>query len=294
MAPGQSDITVEKYDYFYSPLLLPLRALPNWAGLYVARGGGKHPNRCLPSHEIIFVRAGVLEIQEEETNFAVRAGEALILGANRRHFGTAEVFAGLEFFWVHFDTKAAEAGLTASGQAGAEFSLSVPKYSAVADPQFVEVLFRHYLQGQEEMRLDPAAASLLITLLLSEIARPPKSAPPPHASTVLAGRAEIYLQTHFHEPLTTSQVAKALLCNPSYLSRVYHQHYGRTVTEALMVRRLEHAESLLLNTNQSVGEIARACGIEDASYFLKLFKRRTGITALTFRRQQTLKIINTK
>ncbi len=275
----------------YTPLL-PLRACPDWAGLFVSRSPGRHPSRRLPSFEIIFVRAGVLEIQEEEKKFTVRAGETLLLWAGRRHEGNADSPPGLEFFWVHFELDAAS-NQTAPKQASAKQALQVPQHTAVANPAFLETLFRHYLNEQDAQRLDPAAAALLISLMLCEIARPPQAPDKAGAAATLAGRADIYIHTHCHEPLTLSQVADALLCNPSYLSRVYHRHYGRTVTQAIHHYRMEYAQHLLRETDQNVGEIARACGIDDASYFLKLFKRRTGLTALAYRRLQTLKTVNT-
>ena len=293
-ALGQSDKPVEKCDYFDCPMRLPLRPLPGWAGLFISPGGGKHPDRSLPSHEIIFVRSGVLEIQEEKKSFTVEAGEALLLQAGRRHWGTAERQAGLELFWVHFEDGLQDPPEASGISSGEGQSVRVPQHTTVANPQFLETLFRHYLHEQEAKRLTPASAGLIISLMLCELARPALASDTRSAAAALAGRADIYLQTHFHEPLTPSQVAEELFCNSSYLSRIYRRSYGRTLTEALTAHRMEHARFLLLNTGQSVGEIARACGIADVSYFLKLFKRSTGTTALTFRRRHLLQTVNTR
>ena len=273
---------------------MPLRACPDWAGLFIARGIGRHPSRRLPSYEIIFVRSGVLEIQEEEKKFSVHPGESLLLWAGRRHLGSADSLPGLEFFWVHFDlTPAQESAAHFSSDADLEQGVRVPQHTVVANPEFLETLFRHYLNEQEAQRLDPVSAALLISLMLCEIARPPQAQDRASAALTLAGRADIYIHTHCHGALTTSQVAKELPCNPSYLSRVYHQYYGRTVTQAINYYRMDHAQHLLTDTNQSVSEVARACGIGDISYFLKLFKRHTGMTALAYRRLQVLKNVNT-
>lgn len=282
-------MTNERFEYVPS---LPLRACPDWAGLFVSRSLGRHPDRRLPSFEIIFVRAGVLEIQEEKEKFTVRAGETLLLWAGRRHRGSADSPPGLEFFWVHFELDAAFSQAI-SERINAEQVLQVPQHTAVANPAFLETLFRHYLNEQNSRRLDPTAAALLISLMLCEIARPPQAPDKAGAAATLTSRADVYIHTHCHEALTASQIADALLCNPSYLSRVYHKHYGRTVTQAVHHYRMEYAQHLLRETDQSVGEIARACGIDDVSYFLKLFKRRTGLTALAYRRLQTLKTVNT-
>ena len=280
---------MDTQHFTYDPTRPP-QALPKWAGLFVSRGGGKHPDRRLPSYEIMFLRSGVLEMQEDDQKFTIKAGETLLLWPERRHRGLSERSAGLEMFWVHFTWNPPPA---ANGDNDAQL-LQVPQHAVVANPQFLESLFRHYLEEQDARRLDPMTADLLVSLMLCEIARPPLDADMASAAAILAGRADLYIRTHFHEPLTTSQIAKEIPCNPSYLSRVYRQCHGRTVTEAISFHRLDHAKHLLVDTNQSVGEIARACGIEDASYFLKLFKRATGTTALTFRRRHMIKTINTR
>ena len=120
---------------------------------------------------------------------------------------------------------------------------------------------------------------------------PPQPESRSSAAEALAARADVYIRRHCHESPTTATVADALLCNPSYLSRVYRRCYHRTVTEAINHYRMDHAQDLLVGTSQSVSEIARTCGIPDTSYFLKLFKQRTGMTALAYRRLHTLKNI---
>ncbi len=296
------EMTLEYFEY--SPAA-SLRCNPDWGGLYLSRGLGRHPNRRLPSYEIIFVRAGTLEIQEEEKNFVVRAGETLLLRANRRHWGTADNLPGQEYFWVHFEYTPAEytpAEYTPTGPLPAAYSpagadavdiVRVPQHTKVENPQFLELLFRHFLNEHEAKSLNPVAASLLVSLMLCEIARPPQSEGRSSAAAALAARADVYIHRHCHEPLTTATVADALLCNPSYLSRVYRRRYDRTVTEAINHYRMDYAQDLIVGTSQSVGEVARTCGIPDTSYFLKLFKQRTGMTALAYRRLHTLKNIRT-
>ena len=100
----------------------------------------------------------------------------------------------------------------------------------------------------------------------------------------MRGRAYTFIRRHFHEHLTVQHIADQMPCTSKYLSRIYHETYGVTLTEAVHQMRIEYARSLLLNTNQSVSQIALACGFTDVSYFLKLFKRHVGSTALSFRK----------
>jgi hypothetical protein len=80
-------------------------------GFFVSRGRGTHPNRILPSYELIFVQQGALHLRENRTEYVVGKEEALVLWPNRRHAGTQPFPADLRFYWVHFTLKPTPPGL---------------------------------------------------------------------------------------------------------------------------------------------------------------------------------------
>lgn len=247
-------------------------------GLFVSRGQGCHPDRRIASYELIFVRKGILSMQEEERRYEVGAGQSLILWPERRHWGTAPFSADLSFYWIHFTLKSPFA------RSGSE-DLKVSQYVTVSRPDHMTELFRRFLDDQETGALDGTSATLLLMLMLCELARsrPPTGAHE-SASTRLAGRADTYIRTHFHEPIRPADLAEMLGCNANYLNRIFHQSYGRTLTEAIHRHRLHHARQLLLDDDRNIDEIARACGFQDAGYFRRMFKRQEGVTPLAFRR----------
>ncbi len=83
--------------------------------------------------------------------------------------------------------------------------------------------------------------------------------------------------------LSLGAIASKLNVNPSYLSDLFHREYGMTLTEYVGKERIGHAIHLLKNTKKTVQEIAAECGILDASYFTKLFKKHIGITPNQYR-----------
>jgi AraC-like DNA-binding protein len=247
-------------------------------GLFVSRGEGRHPDRRLSSYELIFVRKGILAIKEEERAFEVGTGQSLILWQDRRHWGTGPFSTDLAFYWVHFTLQ------HASARVGPQH-LKIPQYVNVSRPDHMTELFRRFLDDQESGALDATSAALLLMLMLCEVARSrPSTGTRESASVRLAGRADTYIRTHFHQRLTPVGLANALECNANYLSRIFHQVYGRTLTEAIHQCRLRYARQLLLDDDRNVDAIAHACGFSDTGYFRRLFKRHEGMTPLAFRR----------
>lgn len=262
---------------------LPLRAQN--AGLFVSRGVGRHPDRVIDSHELIFVRKGTLSIFEETRRFEVGAGEALLLRPGRRHGGEAEYPRDLSFYWIHFSLAKTAAGGRTLGV--------VPQYGPVARPDRLAELFHRFLDDQETGRLDPAEAALLTLLMLREAGdrRPAQAA---DGAATLAARAHRFILAHFHEPVATDAIARALRCNPDYLGRAFRIAAGKTLTEALHECRLRKARALLLDGERNVDEVARACGFADPGYFRRLFRRREGVTPRAFRQQAVRLHLNTE
>ncbi len=252
------------------------------AGLMMSRGIGRHIDRVTSFFVLLFVREGVLHIEEEGQEFAVQAGHSLLLWPGRHHRGTRDYDENLQFYWLHFTLP--------QTHENPQF-LSIPQYANVTRPDFVTELFRRYLDDQETDYLQPLGAALYSWMILMEVAdtRPPLDS---GAATSLAGRAYAYIRTHFHEKISASDVASALGYNAQYLGRIFQRTYRQSLAEAIRKARISHAKSLLLHTNHNVGEIARLSGFEDITYFQRVFKQLEGITPLSFRRLYARMMIN--
>jgi AraC-like DNA-binding protein len=263
---------------------LPIQA--HNAGLFVSRGRGLHPERVIQSHELIFVRRGILRIEEEGEEFEVAAGRTLLLRPGRLHRGTSPYAPDLSFYWIHF---AVRDGLDDG------LSIDVPRYATVTRPNHLAELFRRFLDDQEAGRLTATSADLLLMLMLSEVSgSDPGENSVERSAAVLAGRADAYIRTHFHEPLNTSKLAGEMGCNPDYLGRAFRGTYGKTITEAIHWRRLRHARRMLLESDRNIDEVSRACGFEDVGYFRKVFKRYEGMPPRAFRRLYAQMHVNTE
>lgn len=72
--------------------------------------------------------------------------------------------------------------------------------------------------------------------------------------------------------------------SPQYLSSLFHQETGRTITAYIQEQRLKLAQSLLSQSDQSIAEISVSIGMNDPHYFSKFFKTHMKMTPLEYRR----------
>ena len=82
-----------------------------------------------------------------------------------------------------------------------------------------------------------------------------------------------YINTNYHDDITTEGASKMLSFDPSYFCRVFKQATGATFTEYLNFVRICKAEKMLARSDVSVLEISEAVGFSSVSYFNRIFKK---------------------
>ena len=266
-------------------------------GLFVSRGKGIHPQRVIDSSELIFVNRGTLHLREEGTAFDLVAGQSLVLVAGREHAGTRPYGPDCSFFWLHF--RIAREGRSGPRKASRSIRkpqpIRVPQLATVARPDVLTALFRRFLEDQESgvLARQPMLGSLLVRLMLCEVALPPARAPVDGNAAAVADAARRYVATHYHRPFAASDVAAALGYNADYLGRCVRAALGRTITAEIHAARLRAARRMLLDTTETANRIATACGFTDAAYLRRLLRRADGVSPRAYRRLHARVHINT-
>lgn len=85
--------------------------------------------------------------------------------------------------------------------------------------------------------------------------------------------------------LSPKSLAAMYYISPSYLSSLFKQDTGTTLTDFISKQRINRAAHLLQTTNQSISLVAEQVGILDVNYFTKMFKKAMGTTPTQYRRE---------
>lgn len=100
-------------------------------------------------------------------------------------------------------------------------------------------------------------------------------------STVDAVREMI--DREYATPLSVAVMARAAGLGEAALIRAFRRTVGTTPHRYLTSVRLDRAAERLLQTNEMVSEVARACGFSNQSHFTKAFRERFGRTPMQHR-----------
>ena len=111
----------------------------------------------------------------------------------------------------------------------------------------------------------------------------PLVSPLPHADAAVH-QSEIWLANHFRERRSVAGAVAQSRLSERTLKRRFKAATGLTLMDYLQNLRIEAAKRLLESSKRSADAISAEVGYEDASFFRRIFKRRTGLTPLRYRR----------
>lgn len=94
-----------------------------------------------------------------------------------------------------------------------------------------------------------------------------------------------YITSNYVEAKSLDELSKHFSINKCYLSRIFKEVTGFTVSEYININRIKEAKNLLLTTNLSMSEISHNIGYESITYFEKVFFKFTETSPLKYRKQ---------
>ncbi|WP_408894520.1 AraC family transcriptional regulator [Paenibacillus taichungensis] len=86
--------------------------------------------------------------------------------------------------------------------------------------------------------------------------------------------------------LCLTSIADELAMSPIYVSRLYKQLTLKGLTDVINETRIAKAQFLLIETENSVADIAEQTGFTNSSYFYRMFKKFNGVTPNDYRRKE--------
>lgn len=94
-----------------------------------------------------------------------------------------------------------------------------------------------------------------------------------------------YMEDNYMYDLSLDSVSEILRISPAYLSVQFKKYQKMNFLDCLTELRINAAKELLSDPFRSTAEVASMVGYEDASYFARAFKKRTGMTPTQYRKE---------
>ena len=110
---------------------------------------------------------------------------------------------------------------------------------------------------------------------------------PPHTG-ILVKKAILYLDEHAESHVSRWKLAEAINVSEDYLTRIFHREMGLSLWDYLIRLRVFNAADLILQTNESIQEVAYRSGFQEHAYFCRVFKKIYGVPPGQLRKQQEM------
>lgn len=137
-----------------------------------------------------------------------------------------------------------------------------------------------------EMEVIALMQRLWASLLQKEMLMPEQNNPAMQGDLRIQKDMVSFIYQHYHEKITLEEIACAGHVSRSKCCRIFKHYLQQTPIDFLNSYRLRVSCQLLCTTEQSVTEIALACGFNHLSYFSKNFYQVYGCTPREYRNQK--------
>lgn len=101
-----------------------------------------------------------------------------------------------------------------------------------------------------------------------------------------ANRVAAYVGDHLEVCIRVEDLAALARLTPGYFSKAFRGSFGLSPHAYLVERRIARACELMIRTDESLAQIALACGLYDQAHFTRVFRKRHGEAPGAWRRHR--------
>jgi AraC-like DNA-binding protein len=242
---------------------------------------------------LVYVEEGAGSVTIDGAERPLRAGEVHAVSPGQVIGVTVAELARSRAWSVAFTPDAVPALASVSPLAWTHHPLlalfaSVAGYGRVAGPDRAD--WSAWLADLAAELADPGrlgardAVAAMLTRLLVAAARLAPSAP--GTMDPLVERVFAQIEAMFREPVSAADVARALGYTPGHLTTVLRRRTGRPLLEWINERRMTEVRRMLRETDLPLDAVAARTGLRDATYLVRRFRDRHGITPQRWRRTE--------
>lgn len=166
--------------------------------------------------------------------------------------------------------------------AGADLHFSSNSYNDFGE-LFNKIYLEYYRQEQGYVNIIRAYIIELIVKIFRRMDRKTDNAPSLHKSKIIDA-ALAYLYENYNMHISVAELADHMFLSRDYFGKLFRNVTGMTVTAFLKQLRINEASRLLLESDQSITDIAQYCGFQDMKSFYAAFRAQTGKTPGAYRK----------
>jgi AraC-like DNA-binding protein len=239
----------------------------------------------LDSFLFIIVKSGSGVFTYEEQTYYLNSGDYVFIDCKIPYSHKSSESDPWELMWVHFNGTLMDKYYSYFSQKISSIILHQNNQDELSLSYILEQLIE--LASQKETDTELLISNLLnelVTKILTfkEIQLTSEES---SGTEKKMKRVKNYIDEHFNEKISLDIVAAEFYISKFHMAREFKKAYGNTIVNYIMEKRITKAKELLRFSDMQIEEIGHICGIEDNSYFNKVFRKIEGMTASVYRKK---------
>jgi AraC-like DNA-binding protein len=241
----------------------------NHSDMRVCRKGGRL------DFQLIYVKRGNIVIHDRDGDFNLSEGGICLFRP-----GEPQVYSIFNqpttFYWIHF-----------SGTEVAEMLSFFQKraYFIGSFPEFESYCRGFWLEFQSNRRSVELFYEGKLITLIAEISEGIGKDEKKSGELLKLRPALKIMKSECHIRRTNQELAELCGINKYYFMKLFKKNTGISPQAYYAKLIIDKSVQLLLNTDCSISEISKLCGIDDAFYFSRMFKKQMGVSPQAYRRE---------
>lgn len=249
------------------------------------------------TYELYFLEEGEGYYFIDRETYLVRAGDVVLIKPNQIHKTSMERVARHGRLLLQITEAPMDAFLRGNGFMTLEELYDkkgrIVSLGERAGADVKELMIRVGEEIRDRQRGYDLMVRLKLLELLAVLWRCGEDAPPEREERVAQSpkyqkvqEVAEYLQANPGTRESLDQLAGRFYISRSWLSRIFREVTGFSVSEYANMVRVKRAQKLLAHGDYSVTEISELVGFESITYFERIFRRYTDRTPLGYRREK--------
>jgi len=249
--------------------------------------------RIMKDYGVYVVVDGAIHFKQDNLLCSATKGEMLLQFPYIEHGGFKRAYSS--FYWFHFTTSTDPIKMTKEEiieklNTDIHFFddlVIIPHKCKLSEYTNITLLINLYLQSLYEKRNQECENSY-INLLLSEISRQELIYLDQSKTEIPLKLIQIieYIDLFFSQDINVKELSKIFGYNSKYLSYLFKKFKNISPKKYLENVRMNHADSILIDTSLNLKEVSSLVGYSDSNQFVKAYKKSRGITPTEFRKNR--------
>lgn len=105
-----------------------------------------------------------------------------------------------------------------------------------------------------------------------------------HSESKTVAQIALFIAQNYMHPIKTIDIAKNVGLHPDYANSIFKKAFGVSLHQHVTNERINHAQRMLLTTDNPITDIAWSCGFNTISRFNSAFLKQNGCTPREYRK----------